>query len=191
MIKIAIFASGSGTNAENIVNYFKESTEIEITTILCSSPTAYVLTRAKKFNIPTLVFNKEEFMHSDKVLNYLKEQQIDLIVLAGFLWLVPSSLVENYEGRIINIHPALMPKNCGKGMYGMKVHQAVVDNHENESGITIHQVNEKFDDGSIIFQATCPVCPSDTADEVAQKVHALEYAHFPHVIEEVALSLKK
>lgn len=191
MIKIAIFASGSGTNAENIVNYFKDSKEVEITTILCSSPTAYVLTRAKKFNIPTLIFNKEEFMHTDKVLNYLKEQQIDLIVLAGFLWLVPSSLVENYEGRIVNIHPALMPKHCGKGMYGMKVHQAVVDHHDKESGITIHQVNEKFDDGSIIFQATCPVCPSDTAEEVAQKVHELEYAHFPHVIKEVALSLQK
>lgn len=191
MIKIALFASGSGTNAENIANYFKDSKEIEITTILCSSPTAYVLTRAEKLNIPTFVFNKQDFMHTDKVLNYLQEQQIDLIVLAGFLWLVPSTLVEHYSGRIINIHPALMPKHCGKGMYGMKVHREVVDQHDLQSGITIHQVNEKFDDGSILFQATCPVCPSDTAAEVAQKVHQLEYAHFPHVIEEVALGLEK
>ncbi|MFA6831726.1 MAG: phosphoribosylglycinamide formyltransferase [Bacteroidaceae bacterium] len=191
MIKIALFASGSGTNAENIANYFKDSKEIEITTILCSSPTAYVLTRAEKLNIPTFVFNKQDFMHTDKVLNYLQQQQIDLIVLAGFLWLVPSTLVEHYSGRIINIHPALMPKHCGKGMYGMKVHQEVVDQHDLQSGITIHQVNEKFDDGSILFQATCPVCPSDTAEEVAQKVHQLEYAHFPHVIEEVALGLEK
>ncbi len=190
MIKIALFASGSGTNAENIANYFKDSKEIEVTTILCSSPTAYVLTRAKKLNIPTFVFNKQEFMHTDKVLNYLTEQQIDLIVLAGFLWLVPSSLVARYEGRIINIHPALMPKHCGKGMYGMKVHQEVVAEHDNISGITIHQVNEKFDDGSIIFQATCPVCPSDTAEDVATKVHELEYAHFPRIIHEVALKLR-
>ena len=191
MINIAIFASGSGTNAENIVNYFKDSEEIKIKTILSSSPEAYVLTRAKNLNIPSFIFNKEEFTHTDKVLNYLKAEHIDLIVLAGFLWLVPSSLVENYEGRIVNIHPALMPKHCGKGMYGMKVHQEVVNHHDKESGITIHQVNEKFDDGSIIFQATCPVSSSDTAEAVAQKVHKLEYAHFPHVIEEVALSLKK
>lgn len=183
MKKIIILVSGSGSNAENIVKYFSDSSVAKVTFILSNNPKAYALTRAKNLNINTLTFNREEFSSSKVVLNFLISQQPDLIVLAGFLWLVPAEIVQAFPNQIINIHPALLPKYGGKGMFGDNVHQSVVDNREKESGITIHYVNEKYDDGDIIFQAKCEVLPTDKADEVAAKVHALEYKHFPKVIE--------
>lgn len=183
MKKIAIFASGSGSNAENIALYFKGRENLNIKCVYSNKNDAYVLERAKKFGIPTMVFNRDEFYNSNLIINRLKEQEIDLIVLAGFLWLIPENLIDNF--KIINIHPALLPKYGGKGMYGQRVHEAVVSNNEKESGITIHWVNQNYDEGQIIFQAKCEVLPSDTANDVAQKVHELEYAHFPRVIEEV------
>lgn len=183
MKKIAIFASGSGSNAENIASYFANNENLNIECIYSNKADAYVLERAKKFNIPTVVFSRDEFYGSDSIVKSLKSHDVDLIVLAGFLWLIPSNLIENFS--IINIHPALLPSYGGKGMYGSKVHEAVVANHEKESGITIHYVNDKYDEGQIIFQAKCEVLPSDTPNDVANKVHQLEYEHFPKVIEKI------
>ena len=183
--KIVIFASGSGSNAENLAKYFEHRDDVSVAYILSNNKDAYVLERAHKLHIPSRVFTRNEFYSSHEIVDLLKELSIDLIVLAGFLWLVPSQLVAAYPKRIVNIHPALLPKFGGKGMYGQRVHQAVVDNHEMESGITIHYVNEHYDDGDIIYQARCSVLPSDTADDVAKKVHQLEYAHFPQVIDMV------
>lgn len=180
--KIVIFASGSGSNAENLARYFEHHDDVNVAYILSNNKDAYVLERAQKLHIPSRVFTRNEFYTTHEIVDLLKELSIDLIVLAGFLWLVPPQLVAAYPKRIVNIHPALLPKYGGKGMYGQRVHQAVVDNHETESGITIHYVNEHYDDGDIIFQARCSVLPSDTADDVAKKVHQLEYAHFPQVI---------
>lgn len=187
MKKIALFASGSGTNVQNIANYFKNNTEIEIGLVLSNKKEAYVLERAKKLKIPTFVFGREQFYNSSTVVKQLMDYNIDFIVLAGFLWLIPKNLIEAFPHKIINIHPALLPKHGGKGMYGAKVHETVVKNHEEESGITIHFVNANYDEGDVIFQATCKVLPSDSADDVASKVHALEYEHFPKVIEQLLL----
>ncbi|MDB4334906.1 phosphoribosylglycinamide formyltransferase [bacterium] len=185
MRKIAVFASGSGSNAENIIKYFRNrSIEAEFI-ILTNSTKAYVIERAKQLDVPCYTFNRKDFYDNDRVLGLLSEHHIDFVVLAGFLLLVPESLINAYEGMIVNIHPALLPKYGGKGMYGMNVHQAVVDNHEKETGITIHQVNSKYDEGNVIFQAKCEVNPSDSADDVAQKIHKLEYEHFPKVIETI------
>jgi len=183
MKKIAIFASGSGSNAENIVRYFQGKENLNVECIYSNKADAYVLERAQKLNIPSKTFSKEEFYSSDSILNELKAKGVDLIVLAGFLWLIPKNLTANFT--IINIHPALLPKYGGKGMYGQRVHEAVVANGEKVSGITIHYVNENYDEGQIIFQATCEVLPNDTSDDVAAKVHKLEYEHFPRVVEEV------
>jgi phosphoribosylglycinamide formyltransferase-1 len=183
--KIAIFASGSGTNAENLAKYFEHRDDVTVACVLSNNKDAYVLERAHKLHIPTKVFTRDEFYATHQIVDLLKELSIDLIVLAGFLWLVPSQLVAAYPKRIVNIHPALLPKYGGKGMYGQRVHQSVVDHHETESGITIHYVNEHYDDGDIIYQARCTVLSSDTADDVAKKVHQLEYAHFPQVIDMV------
>jgi len=185
MKKIAVFASGSGSNAQKIMEYFREKPVASVEIVLSNKKNAFVLERAGKFNIPTLVFDRDMFYHSNHILDTLKSYQIDLIVLAGFLWLVPDNLLKNYPNRIINIHPALLPKFGGKGMYGERVHEAVVENHEEYSGITIHYINERYDEGDIIFQAKCKVEPTDTAVDVARKVHALEYEHFPRVVEEV------
>lgn len=190
MKRIAIFASGSGSNAENIANYFKGSTEVEISLILANNPEAYVLKRAEKLDIESVVVTNREFREADKVLALLQERNIDFIVLAGFLLLVPAKLIDAYPGRIVNIHPALLPKHGGKGMYGDNVHKAVVAAGDTESGITIHLIDERYDCGTTFFQATCPVLPTDTPDDVAGKVHALEYKHFPHVIEEILSTLK-
>lgn len=181
--KIAIFASGSGTNAQNIIEYFSDNERVIIDSLWTNNPNAYALLRAKKFGIETFVFTKNEFVHSTKVVEELKKRNVNLIVLAGFLWLIPVNLIQNF--KIINIHPALLPKYGGKGMYGIKVHQAVVENKDIESGISIHFVNEKYDEGEIIFQAKCAVLPNDTAEDVALKVHELEYKFFPKVIEKV------
>lgn len=183
MIKIAIFASGSGSNAEEIVKYFQKKDDINVQLILSNNPKAYVLERAKKLNIPSEVFTRKDFYESDMVLNILKRHDIDFIVLAGFLWLIPSALIEKYPNKIINIHPALLPSYGGKGMYGVKVHKAVVESGEKETGITIHHVNSVYDQGAVIFQAKCAVQEGDTAEEVQQRVQGLEYKHFPVIIE--------
>ena len=183
--KIALFASGSGTNAQNIIEYFSENEKVKVDSVWSNKANAYVLQRAVNFKIETFVFGREEFINSNYVVEKLMERGVDLIVLAGFLWLVPSNLIQNF--RIINIHPALLPKYGGKGMYGMKVHKAVVENKDVESGISIHFVNDKYDEGELIFQAKCPVLPTDSPEDVANKVHELEYKHFPEVIEKVLL----
>ena len=182
---IAIFASGSGTNAENIIRYFQENDLIRVALVLSNRSDAYVLERAHRLQVPSEVFLKEDWVSGEQILALLHEYHIDFIVLAGFLVRVPERLLHAYPDKIINIHPALLPKFGGKGMYGDKVHQAVVAAGEKETGITIHYINEHYDEGSIIFQATCPVLPDDSPEEVAKKVHALEYEHFPHVVEEV------
>jgi len=182
MKNIAIFASGSGTNAENICEYFKDNTFINISLILTNNSYAGVIERAKNYNIDTFIFNREMFYMSDEINKLLESRNIDLVVLAGFLWLVPENLIRSYPNKIINIHPALLPKYGGKGMYGMNVHNAVIANKEAQSGISIHLVNEEYDDGQIIFQAKCEISPNDTPDTLAKKIHSLEYKHFPTVI---------
>ena len=184
MKKIAIFASGSGSNAENIIHYFAENKEVKFPVIICNKSDAFVHERAKKLNIPSRTFNKSEF-ETGEVLTLLKNENIDLIILAGFLLKIPENIIKAYPHHIINIHPALLPKFGGKGMYGMHVHEAVVAEKETESGITIHYVNENYDEGQIIFQAKCEVVPTDTPEMVAEKIHALEYEHFPKIIEKI------
>ena len=183
MKKIAIFASGSGSNAENIACHFAGKENLNIECIYSNKEDAFVLERAKRLGIPSYVFSKMELYDTDLILNKLKSQGVDLIVLAGFLWLIPQNLIENFT--IVNIHPALLPKYGGKGMFGDKVHKAVVENKETESGITIHYVDAHYDEGKIIFQAKCEVLPEDSAEDVARKVHALEYEYFPTVIEKL------
>lgn len=185
MIKVALFASGSGTNVENIARFFQGHKSIKIAKVYSNKKDAYVLERAKKLEIPAMVFNRQMFYESQDVLKDLKMEKIDWVVLAGFLWLIPSYLIQAYPNKVVNIHPALLPKYGGKGMYGDKVHQAVVANKETESGITIHYVNEEYDKGSTIFQEKIVVLPTDSPDDVAHKVHALEYAHFPKVIQQI------
>ncbi len=184
--RIALFASGSGTNVQNIIEYFAGNKNVIVDSVWSNNPGAYALKRAEKFGIKTFVFSKDEFRNTDNVVKGLKERSIDLIVLAGFLWLIPDRIIQNF--RIINIHPALLPKYGGKGMYGMRVHEAVVENGETESGISIHFVNEKYDDGKIIFQARCEVLSNDSAEDVAAKVHRLEYEFFPQVIEKILIA---
>jgi len=183
MKRIAIFASGSGTNAQNVIEYFKSSREITVDSLWSNNEDAYALIRAEKLGVETFTFDRDDFYHSLEILEALSERKIDMIVLAGFLWLVPNNLTEEFV--TVNIHPALLPKYGGKGMYGKYVHEAVLKNKEKESGITIHFVNDRYDSGGIIFQASCPVLPNDTPEALAERVHKLEYEHFPRVIEEV------
>lgn len=183
MRNIAIFASGSGSNAENIFLHFKDSTIGRVALFLTNNPDAYVIQRARKLGVDCVVFDRKRFYESDEIVKLLKAKSIDYVVLAGFLWLVPPSLIDAYDDRIVNIHPALLPAYGGKGMYGDNVHRAVVENRETESGITIHKVNRIYDNGEIIAQVRVPIAPDDTYREVANKVHALEYEHFPKVIE--------
>ena len=185
---IAIFASGSGTNAEQIILYFRRSSVGRVKLILSNKSDAYALVRAEKYNVPTIVFSRDEFYNTDRIPDLLLQEEIDLVVLAGFLWLVPTNLIRAFPNKIINIHPALLPKYGGKGMYGMKVHQAVIDSGDSESGISIHFVNEKYDEGKIIFQARCKLEPNDTPESLAQKIHQLEYEYFPKVIEELIIN---
>lgn len=182
--RLAIFASGSGTNAGTVMKHFREHPSMEVSLLMSNNPKAGALDRARTFQVPTKVFDRVQFSESDQVLHWLKEAGITHLVLAGFLWLVPENLLHAYAGRIINIHPALLPKYGGKGMYGRKVHERVIAAGERKTGITIHAVNENFDEGEILFQATCPVEPTDTPESIAEKVHQLEYAHYPGVIEE-------
>ncbi len=187
MNRIAIFASGSGTNAENIIKYFKNSNKIEVVLVLSNNKNAFVLERASKLNIESDFFDRTMFKESDGIIKMLNAKRIDFIVLAGFLWLIPKKIIVAFNNRIINIHPALLPKYGGKGMYGIHVHNAIIDNGEKESGISIHNVNEKYDDGAIIFQAKCNINKNDTPETLAEKIHKLEYEHFPKVIEKWVL----
>ena len=181
--RIAIFASGSGSNAQKILEHFKYHDQGEVVIILTNNPHSYVLQRADSFEIPSHVFTRQEFYQTDEVVKLLKSMEVDLIVLAGFLWLVPASLLKAFPNQIINIHPALLPKYGGKGMYGDNVHKAVLDNGETESGITIHFVNEHFDEGETIHQAKFKIEPGDTLDSIKLKGQQLEHQHFPKVIE--------
>ena len=183
--RIAVFASGNGSNAEEIIKYFNGTEIGKVDLVLSNNAHAYVLQRAAKYGIPAVIFDKKELHHTGSVLKKLQEHNIDFIVLAGFMWLMPKSILSAYPDRIVNIHPALLPKYGGKGMYGMRVHEAVQDAEEKETGITIHYVNERYDEGGIIFQARCAVDPGDTPEEIARKVHQLEYTHYPQVIETV------
>lgn len=185
MKRIVLFASGSGTNVENIVNYFQGRDDIAVEAVLTNKREAFVVDRCNKLNISALCFNRASFSGSDLILKHLKCTEPDLIVLAGFLWKMPPNIVRAFEGRIINIHPALLPKFGGKGMYGIHVHRAVKEEMEKESGITIHYVNEKYDDGNIIFQARVSLDPEDRPEDIAQKVQRLEYEHFPKIIEKL------
>ena len=182
MIKIGILASGSGTNAEKIINYFSESSDARVVLLLSDNPEAYALARASRLGVPAAVFTRPEFADGRKPLAALRSAGVDYIVLAGFLRLVPGNIIKAYPGRIVNIHPALLPKYGGKGMYGDRVHTAVIESGEKESGITMHKVDEYYDKGAVIAQYRVEVAPDDTPDTLAQKIHALEHEYFPQVI---------
>ena len=186
--KIAIFASGEGTNAQRIIDHFKDADAASVVLVVSNKPTANVLNRAKDSGIETLIIDRPSFYENERVIEKLKATGIDLVVLAGFLWMIPESLVKAFPDKIVNIHPALLPKFGGKGMYGMHVHKAVLEAKEKESGITIHFVNEKYDEGKIISQHSCTVLGNDTAETLAEKIHELEHAHFPGAIEKLLLS---
>ena len=183
--KIVLFASGSGTNAANIIKYFQHSNKAEIVLVLTNKKNAGVIGRVQNLGVDTFVFTRKELYESGEVLERLRIIQPDLIVLAGFLWMFPPIILQEFQDKVVNIHPALLPKYGGKGMYGMNVHQAVVDQKETESGISIHFVNEVYDEGKLIFQKSVPITPEDTPEAVAEKIHALEYEHFPKVIEQL------
>ncbi|MGB8489841.1 MAG: phosphoribosylglycinamide formyltransferase [Bacteroidales bacterium] len=189
MTNIAIFASGSGTNAGNIIKYFSNRNSAKVKIVLSNRREAFVLQRAASLKVKSVFFDRYEFYESDRVLDCLRDDRIDFIVLAGFLWLVPENILVAYNHRVVNIHPALLPLHGGKGLYGDRVHREVIANHERESGITIHYVNSQYDAGDIIFQARCAVEPGDTPESLAVKVHALEYRYFPEVIEELVKKL--
>ncbi|WP_308993631.1 phosphoribosylglycinamide formyltransferase [Mariniflexile litorale] len=185
MKRIVIFASGSGTNAENLIKFFHNRENASVIQVLTNNPHAKVLDRCKTLAVSALSFNKIAFTKTDDVLNVLKASKPDLIVLAGFLWKFPEFILNEFPNKVINVHPALLPKYGGKGMYGIHVHEAVVANKETETGITIHYVNEHYDEGAIIFQAKCDVNDSDTAENVAAKIHELEMEHFPKVVDKL------
>ena len=183
--RLAIFASGSGTNAENIIRYFQSNKKAVVEMVFCNNPKAGVIERAEKLQVPHFLFDKMDFYESNKIESLLKEFQIDLIVLAGFLWLLPEKFINAFPDKIINIHPALLPRYGGKGFYGAKVHEAVLKAGEKKSGITVHYVNANFDEGKIIAQFTCEVSQSDTPESLAAKIHRLEFEHYPKVIEQL------
>jgi len=183
MKRIAIFASGAGTNAARIIEYFEGHPSVEVSLVASNKKDAPVLEKAQKAGVPIFVFNRDEFYDSNRVIEKLADLKIDFVVLAGFIWLVPENLIKAYSNRIINVHPALLPKFGGKGMYGMNVHRAVKEAGETESGITIHLVNQKYDKGRILFQAKCELSEKDSAESIATKIHGLEYANFPFEIE--------
>lgn len=185
MKEIVLLASGSGSNVENIANYFKDSSEIKVSCVLTNKADAFVIERCQRLGLPVLYFNRGAFSKSNVVLKTLKSIDPDLIVLAGFLWKIPETIIDAFPKKIINIHPALLPKYGGKGMYGINVHNAVKENNEHETGITIHFVNKNYDEGATIFQEKVKVLPSDTPEAIAQNVHQLEYEYFPKVIEKV------
>ena len=183
MKQLAVFVSGSGTNMERIATYFAENQKANIALVVCNNAQAGAIERAKRLGIPLLLIDKTTMYQSDELVNQLRRLQIDLVVLAGFLWLIPQNLLDAFPNRIVNIHPALLPAYGGKGMYGEKVHQAVIAAKEQYSGITIHFVNEQYDAGAVIFQAKFELHPGETPDSLAQRIHHLEYANYPKVIE--------
>jgi len=185
LTRIAIFASGAGSNAQKIIDHFRQSGHIQISLIVCNKPGAGVLSIASNENIPSILIDKEKFFRGNAYADELKANAIDFIILAGFLWKIPAALIKAYPGKIINIHPALLPKYGGKGMYGNHVHEAVINAKEKESGITIHYVDEHYDHGDAIFQTTCNVLENDTAESLAQRIHLLEHEHYPQVIERI------
>lgn len=185
MTRIAIFASGTGSNAAKIIEYFRNHEKAGVVLVVCNKPDAGVLSIASKNNIPSIIIEKERFFHGDNYLPFLRSKAIDFIVLAGFLWKIPLPILVAYPNSIINIHPALLPKYGGKGMYGLNVHAAVLEAGDRESGITIHYVDEHYDNGDIIFQDRCSILSNDTPETLAEKVHDLEHQHFPRVIEQV------
>ncbi|MBE0649210.1 MAG: phosphoribosylglycinamide formyltransferase [Bacteroidales bacterium] len=189
MKNIVIFASGSGTNAENIIRYFNEKKTASIKCVMTNNPTAGVIERAKNLKVPVVIFDREAIKNPAKLLADLNTLETDFIVLAGFLWKIPEELIHAFPNKIINIHPALLPKYGGKGMYGMHVHEAVIENKEPKSGITIHYINEKYDEGAIIFQAETEVRKSDTPESLAERIHKLEYEYFPQVVEKILLDI--
>lgn len=189
--RIAIFASGAGSNAKKIIEHFSSHPLIKVELIVCNKPGVGVLEIAKSYNISTLLIEKERFFSDDAYVSELIKAQIKFIVLAGFLWKIPQALIDAYRNKIINIHPALLPKYGGKGMYGARVHEAVIDAKEKESGITIHYVDEHYDHGDVIFQAQCDVYADDTADNLAERIHKLEHKHYPTVIEKCIKSLQQ
>lgn len=188
MKDIAIFASGSGTNAQKLIEYFSTSKTAKVKLILSNRAEAFVLERARKFSIPAMVFDREDFYERGTVLRTLLDNDIYFIVLAGFLWLVPHEILQAYPRRVVNIHPALLPDYGGKGMYGSRVHRAVIENREKESGISIHYVNDRYDEGDIIFQARCAVRPDDSPESLAERIHSLEHKHYPRIVEELVLA---
>ncbi|HOB85304.1 MAG TPA: phosphoribosylglycinamide formyltransferase [Bacteroidales bacterium] len=190
MKNIAIFASGTGTNAENIIKYFSTRNSAKVVLVLSNRREAGVLKRAEALGVNTYFFDRNDFYVSGSVLKHLLQSRIDFIVLAGFLWLVPDNIIKCFEGRLINIHPALLPAYGGKGMYGDRVHRAVIENKDRESGITIHYVNNNYDEGDIVFQAKCKVGQSDTPESLASRIHALEYKYFPEIIEKLILEME-
>ncbi|HEY0042454.1 MAG TPA: phosphoribosylglycinamide formyltransferase [Flavisolibacter sp.] len=187
--KLAVFASGTGSNAEKLIQYFKGSSLANVTLVVCNKPGAGVIAMAEKEGVPVLLIEKEQFFKAEAYVPFFRQQQIDFIVLAGFLWKVPQALIDAYRRRIVNIHPALLPKFGGKGMYGQYVHEAVLNAGEVESGITIHYVDEHYDSGDIIFQTACPILPGDKPSDIAQRIHLLEHAHYPKVIEQLLQNL--
>jgi phosphoribosylglycinamide formyltransferase-1 len=189
MRNIAIFASGSGTNAENLIRFFRTSPYGRVKLVLTNRSDAGIIDRAQALDVESVIFNREQFYQTEEVLDLLVERDIGFVVLAGFLWLVPEYLLQAYQGRVVNIHPALLPKYGGKGMYGRHVHAAVIENHESESGITIHHVNQHYDEGNIVFQARCEVRPDDTPESLAERIHQLEYEHFPRVVAQLLQEL--
>ena len=180
--KIVLFASGLGTNAENIIKHFKNSDLAEVIAVLSNKRNAKALKRAHDLNVKALCFDREAFYETNDILHILEDINPDVIVLAGFLWLFPSKILKKFPNRVINLHPALLPKYGGKGMFGEQVHKSVIENKEKNTGITIHYVNENYDDGQIIFQTSIPVIPNETPSGLAEKIHELEYRHFPKVI---------
>ena len=185
MNKIALLASGSGSNAQKIMEYFSDNVEVEVSIVLTNNPEAFVIQRADNFEIPTMIFDKKDLYDSDTVLNQLLKLNINLLVLAGFMWLIPKNIIEAFPNKIINIHPALLPKYGGKGMYGLNVHKAVHEAQDKDTGITIHYVNENYDEGDIIHQAKCKINLEDTAEIIAYKVRKLEHQYFPKIIEKL------
>jgi phosphoribosylglycinamide formyltransferase-1 len=182
MKKIAVFASGSGSNAQNIIEFFQKDPSASVVLVLSNNPNAYVLQRAKLLGVDSIVFDKAQLSEPLGILRQLTDYKVDFIVLAGFLWKFPEHIIRKFELKVVNIHPALLPNFGGKGMYGLHVHKAVVEAKVQETGITIHHVNAQYDEGAIIFQAKCTVDEDDTAEDVAKKIHKLEIEHFPKVI---------
>lgn len=185
MKRIAIFASGNGTNAKAILQHFRHNPDVKVEGILCNNPKAKVIEVAQEFQVPYYLITKKDLYESEHVLSLLKSSSLDLVILAGFLWLIPENILNAFPNKIINIHPALLPRHGGGGMYGAKVHEAVINAHETETGITVHYLNEKYDEGEVILQKAVPVDASDTPETLAKKVHVLEHEWYPKIIEQL------